>query len=302
MSYPIPMLPATAHDEVLLVCTCYREGAPQWDEVLRFLGSRGGGETILLDDGGVRLRPTQNPGWDFLHAGNFPALAPQGAATPPVVVLVDIPAVYGKDAVMLVDLREIPGRGVRVPADGLGRVLAGLLDGRLRFDDLVRGMDRYGRYLGDGGAPATATPTTVTTVTRTSFPQLPAVESTVLVRTDFADEQGWRALVEALGTDDEDDAWPDAGSYDAPMLRAVVVDDRAFEQLQPGQVPALVPPDEHTTMVALADAATMADPAFPLLVVDLYDTPGQVTRIPLAEAGPMAVNLEISNMDFADFV
>jgi hypothetical protein len=202
--------------------------------------------------------------------------------------------------VLLVDLQDIPGRGVRVEADELGRVLTELLGGSLRFDELVRGMDRFGTYHGDGGAPATPTPTTVV---RASFPQLPASETTLLVRTDFTDDQGWRALMGALGESDENGRLPESeASYDHIDLSAFVVDDRAFEHLQAGQVPALVPPDEHTTMVALADAASMADPAHLLLVVDLYDTPGQAARIPLAEAGSMAVNLEIANMDFADFV
>ncbi|WP_433143583.1 DUF6924 domain-containing protein [Actinomadura nitritigenes] len=66
--------------------------------------------------------------------------------------------------------------------------------------------------------------------------------------------------------------------------------------------PATRAPDVHTTMVALADAEALADPARPLLVADLYDTPGQVARVPLDEAGSMAADLEIANMDFADLV
>src|SRR5262249_25561495 len=135
------------------------------------------------------------------------------------------------------------------------------------------------------------------------YPRLPADKTTLLVRTDFTDDEGWRAFVYALGESDEDGRLPTREElYDEIGLTALIVDDRAFEHLQPGQIPALVPPDEHTTMVALADAATMADPAHPLLVVDLYDTPGQAARIPLAEAGSMAANLEIANLDFADFV
>ncbi|WP_189327689.1 hypothetical protein [Streptomyces flaveus] len=38
-------------------------------------------------------------------------------------------------------------------------------------------------------------------------------------------------------------------------MGALVVDDRAFEGLWPGQVPALVSPKERTILVALADRA-----------------------------------------------
>lgn len=86
-----------------------------------------------------------------------------------------------------------------------------------------------------------------------------------------------------------------------PSLTSLVVDDRAFESLQPGQTPALVPLGTQFTMVALADAVTMADPARPLLVVDLYDTPGHAIRVPLNVVRAMACNLEISNMDFYEY-
>jgi hypothetical protein len=247
----------------------------------------------------VRLRLLEDSRWENLRGGNFPVLVPADSPAP-VIALADIDAVYGGSGVLLVDLREIPGRGARVGGESLGRVLAALLAGSLLFDDLVRGMDRFGIYEGECGEPESPTPTTVI---RTSFPPLPASGATILVRTDFGDPEGWLALLAGLGGLDEenhtqaDDEDPDG----RPNLYALVVEDRAFESLQPGQVPALVPPGEETTMVALADAATMADPARPLHVVDLYGTPGQAIRIPAAEAGSMAVNLEISNLDFGDF-
>ncbi|MHB9856753.1 DUF6924 domain-containing protein [Streptomyces sp. YIM S03343] len=65
---------------------------------------------------------------------------------------------------------------------------------------------------------------------------------------------------------------------------------------------ALVPPEEHTTLVALADARTFAEPGRPPAVVDLYDTPGRQAVLPCREVGSMACNLEIANMDFYEFV
>lgn len=298
MSYP--MLPIPATGEVLLVSTCYKDDRALWDEVLQTLGGHRDGDVLVLADEGVRLRLVENPLWNSLYGGNFPALVPAGSQAP-VVALADIPAAYGGGAVLLVDLREIPGRGVRVPTESLDRVLAGLFAGTLRFDELVEGMDRYGDFQGDGEEPATPTPTDVI---RTSFPPLPAIEATLLVRTDFNDEHGWRNLLDGLGElDHENRTHADFDNLDEGEVgfEALVVDDREFESLQPGQVPALVPPKADVTMVALADAVTLADPDLPLLVVDLYDTPGQAIRIPLAEVGSMAANLEISNMDFSEF-
>jgi hypothetical protein len=124
------------------------------------------------------------------------------------------------------------------------------------------------------------------------------------VRTDFSDPDGWRALLDELGGVDEDNMTEidfDRIKAEEPSLTSLVVDDRAFESLQPGQIPALVPPGTQFTMVALADDVTMADPARPLLVVDLYDTPGHAIRVPLNVVGAMACNLEIANMDFYEY-
>jgi len=296
---PYPKLPAPAPGEALLTCACYEQDTPLWNGVLRALGGRRDGDVLALADGSVRLRLARHPGWGSLHGGNVPALLPESCEAPPVAVLADTAAVYGGHLLLLVDLRDVPGRGVRIPADRLASVLRSVLDGSLRFDRLVRDMDRMGIHGGDGGAPATPTPTAVV---RRTYPQLPAGDGTLLVRTDFADGAGWQSLLDALGERDEDGLFTGEGLTEGPELFADLVEGPEFAHLQPGQVPALVPPATHPVMVVLADAEALADPAHPLLAVDLYDTPGQAARVPLAEIGSMAVNLEIANMDFGDFV
>ncbi|MEU2779075.1 hypothetical protein ABZ646_41065 [Streptomyces sp. NPDC007162] len=179
--------------------------------------------------------------------------------------------------------RHLPGRGVRIQSARLGEILAELLDGALAFDDLVRDMDRYGMYQGDGGRPAFPTPTA--TPPHRFFPPLPSTGAALLVRTCFDDEAGWQALLGELGGTDPD-GWvgadPDLDEIDEEHfpLTALVVDDSAFDGLQPGQVPA----------------------PGPLTVVDLYDSPGRQAVLPCREVGSMACNLEIANMDFYEFV
>jgi hypothetical protein len=315
---PFPMLPLPAPGEVLLVNTCYEaDGIVMWNEVLQTLGGRRDGDAIVLgetdtdtdtDTGTgteITLRLTEHPDWDYLHAGDFPALRPPDFNAS-VIVQADISAVYGGDAPLLVDLREVPGRGVRIPPERLAVILTSLHAGTITFNELIRGMDLCGTYLGDAGAPMNPTPTDVI---RTDYPQLPLCPSgTLLVRTDFDNAEGWTSLLSSLGTLDEDGyPQPDADDTDPSDvdLFACVIDDPTFESLQPGQVPALIPTitkdAQHTTMVALADARTLADPAHHLLVVDLYDTSGQSIRISLSGAGAMAINLEIANMDFHEF-
>ncbi|TDD17054.1 DUF6924 domain-containing protein [Nonomuraea diastatica] len=298
-----PKLPPPAPGDVLLVCTCYEDGTALYGQLLNEIGGHQEGDVLVLGDSGVRLRLAEDSGWDYLHGGNVPALILDGPV-PPVAVLVDIPVVYGGAGPLLVDLAAIPGRGVRVPPDRLGEILAALLAGALAFDDLVRDMDRFGLYQGDGGRPAFPVPAAAP---HRSFPALPSTGSALLVRTSFDDEEAWHALLAELGGADEDgrlgaDLDEDEIDVEEFPLEALVVDDRAFEGLQPGEIPALVPPEEHTTLVALADDRTFAEPGRPLTVVDLYDIPGQPAVLPCRMAGSLACNLEIANMDFHEFI
>lgn len=164
----------------------------------------------------------------------------------------------------------------------LGEILAALLGGALVFEDLMRGMDRCGMYRGAGDWPAFPAPPP-----HRSFPALPSASAALLVRTCFDDQEGWRAPLEELGGADGD-GWVGADSNLDEVdvlhrpLTALVVDGRAFEGLPPGQVPVLVPPKEHTTLVALANARTFAELGRPLTVVDLYDTRGSPPSFPSA--------------------
>lgn len=301
---PFPKLPQPEPGEVLLLCTCYEDGTALWGGLLDDIGGRRENDLVVLGGSEVRVRLVEGPGWDYLHGGNVPALVADGTPVPPVAILADIPVVYGGDGPLLVDLGAIPGRGVRVPSARLGEILAALLGGVLAFDRLVREMDVRGMYQGDGGRPAFPAPTAPT---HRSFPPLPSTAAALLVRTSFDDDEGWRGLLDELGGADEDgwvgaDLDPDEIDVEHYPLKALVVDDPAFEGLLPGQVPALVPPGEHATLVALADAMTFAGSARPLTAVDLYDIPGQPAVLPCRMVGSMACNLEIANMDFRGFV
>jgi hypothetical protein len=300
----LPPLPRPAAGDVLLLATCYEDGAVRWGGLVEAAGGRREGGVVVLGAGGVRLHPAEDSRWDHLPGGGVPALLPEGGPVPPVAVLADIPVVYGGDGPLLVDLVAIPGRGVRVPAARLGGILAQLLGGTLAFDDLVRGMDVCGRYEGDAGRPAAPASTVPSP---RSFPALPAGEEALLVRTSFEDEEGWRALLDELGGADAEgrvgaDLDPEEIDTDRYPLTALVVDDRAFEGLTPAHVPALVPPGGDAPLVVLAGAGTFTEPGRPLTAVDLYDTPGHAAVLPCGMVGSLACNLEIANMDFHEFV
>ncbi|MCF3964599.1 DUF6924 domain-containing protein [Streptomyces fuscigenes] len=299
---PFPQLPPPAPAGALLVCACYEDGTPLWGRLIEELDGRREGDVLDLGATGVRLRLAEDAGWTHVQGGNLPALLPAGE-TAPVAVVADISVVYGGAGPLLVDLAVVPGRCVRVPSDRAAEVLAAVLGGKLGFEDLVADADLYGMYQGDGGRPADPVPAPPS---RRSFPALPAEELSLLVRTSFEDDEGWRALLDELGGVDEDgrlNAEIDFDDVDVDEfpLQALVVDDPAFEGLLPGEVPALVPPGE-TTLVALAGARTFSAPGRPLAAVDLHDVPGNAAVLPGRMVGSMVCNLDLANMDFTDFV
>ncbi|MFG2781360.1 DUF6924 domain-containing protein [Streptomyces prunicolor] len=307
----LPGIPQLAPGEIPWVCAYYEDGEARWDRQLDAFRDWRDSDVVDLALDGVRLRTVENPEWSRLRAGNMPALLPVGGSVPPVAVMADVAAAYGGGP-LLVDLKGIPGRGVRVLGDWLGGIVAALLGGGLDFDDLVRGMDRHGMYQGDGGKPTFPTPTASA---YRSFPALPPCEEALLVRAAFDDDEGWRALLDEFGGVDaqgriDAGAQTNSDNMDAFPLQARAVDDQRYEGLCPGQVPALVPPAnpsagegvEGSSLVLLADARTFAEPGGPLTVVDLFETPGMSTVVPRRKVAEMVGNLEIRNLDFGDFV
>ncbi|WP_448318035.1 DUF6924 domain-containing protein [Streptomyces sp. CO7] len=114
--------------------------------------------------------------------------------------------------------------------------------------------------------------------------------STVL-RTDFADDAAWAAVRAAI---DAADGQGHATYVSDPRFTDVSVPDLVDEESAAGE-------DDRLTYVFLADAATLTDPSFPLLAVDLHDEPGRTFRVPARWYPEVSANLSIANADFADF-
>jgi hypothetical protein len=120
---------------------------------------------------------------------------------------------------------------------------------------------------------------------------LPHTEDTPVLRTDFAAPDAWDAVRVAVEAPKEHG------------FRAYVtfVDDPAYRGLTPKQVVELEDEDFAHAIVVLADAAALASPEMPLLVVDLVDEPGQTLRVVAQELYSIENNLSIANMDFSEF-
>lgn len=131
---------------------------------------------------------------------------------------------------------------------------------------------------------------------------LPVLEQDVdlLVRTDFADDAAWSALVAQVRHPKGADVIDDYGDY----LR--FVDDPAFAGATPEQVMAQIRPREDeagpvSDVVLIADAVTLSAPGNRLLAVPLADDIGLTFPVDPEQAGTMMVNLAISNQGIEDW-
>ncbi|MEU9718136.1 hypothetical protein [Streptomyces sp. NPDC047976] len=116
--------------------------------------------------------------------------------------------------------------------------------------------------------------------------------TSLVVRTDFDDEGVWdavRAALDAAGGDDSNATYVSDPRFAGVEVRALLAEEAAADE------------DELVVHMFLADSTTMADPAHPLLAVDLWEEPGRTFRVPARWFPDVSANLVISNMDFADF-
>jgi hypothetical protein len=123
-----------------------------------------------------------------------------------------------------------------------------------------------------------------------ALPQPDDLTSLVL-RTDFADDAAWDALRAAA---DALDCGPHATWVSDPRFAEVGIPELMHEDNAADE-------DEQLTYVFLADATALAGSEHRLLALDLYDEPGRTVRVPLARFPDISANLAIANLDFADY-
>ena len=118
---------------------------------------------------------------------------------------------------------------------------------------------------------------------------LDADAGSLLIRTDFSDDEAWaRLLVDA------------ALPYSADGFTAsfVAVSDRAYEGLHAEDLARL---DGDAFFVYAADRLSMHGPERTLLVVDRLHDRGRWFRVTLEQAWAVENNLSLFNMDFFEF-
>jgi hypothetical protein len=118
---------------------------------------------------------------------------------------------------------------------------------------------------------------------------LPRTKNSPLLRTDFADESAWQALVAAVGK-----PVGDFRAYVTP------VSDPAFDGTNIERLIELGS-DAGLHFILVADRLALTSPEYPVLVVDVAREPGRTFRVVPSAAWSVENNLSLANMDFEEF-
>lgn len=114
-----------------------------------------------------------------------------------------------------------------------------------------------------------------------SLPQ-PRVDTSLVLRTDFTDDQAWEALKAAISAENEHDeaSFVSDPAYDGATVRALIETDVAAAD------------DEKVCHVFVADAVAMTGGEHALLVVDLFSPPYEAVRVAPSGFAEVSANLE----------
>jgi hypothetical protein len=121
---------------------------------------------------------------------------------------------------------------------------------------------------------------------------IPDTENALVLRTDFSDQAAWQKICQRIRK-----------PVGLLGFRANIefLDDPAYNGISVEQLLAKIPKDYNHSFIILADSKTMQAPDHPLLVVELYDQPGQNFRTIPRAVQAIENNLSLGNMDFEDF-
>lgn len=123
----------------------------------------------------------------------------------------------------------------------------------------------------------------------------PADMFTLLLRTDYSDDDAWRAAL-AAATEPHD-----VGDFDRMGASVYPVESPELDGLTPRDLVEL-PRDGYLSCLAVADAQSMKD--LTILLADLNphnEQVGRTFRVVPEQIEPILVNLSIANMNFFEF-
>jgi hypothetical protein len=127
-------------------------------------------------------------------------------------------------------------------------------------------------------------------ITTSHAMNIPTTENALLIRTDFSNDHEWGRLTTIVRE-----------PADPFMFNMEIVDDRANSSATVDQLMGALPEDYPHSFMVVADTASMSQPDYPLLVVDLLEERGRQFRTVAAQLASIDNNLSIANMGFEEF-
>jgi hypothetical protein len=117
---------------------------------------------------------------------------------------------------------------------------------------------------------------------------LPQADETLLIRTDFSDQEGWEALWTAVTTPNADDF----------LANVHLVDDPAYSDATVEQLAALAP---VPSLIIVADKIAITSPEQPLLTIYQGEEGSGQLRVIAQELWSIENNISLANMDWEEF-
>ncbi len=120
--------------------------------------------------------------------------------------------------------------------------------------------------------------------------QIPETENSLVLRTDFSNDEMWESVCEAIEKPDGID-------------RAYVefLSDTEYKNVNVEQIRSLIGEESDHTYLFIIDNTTLSNPDFPILCIDLFKEPGRSFRVIPSAMISVENNLSIANMDFEEF-
>jgi hypothetical protein len=119
---------------------------------------------------------------------------------------------------------------------------------------------------------------------------IPETDETLVLRSDFSDDSAWEAICSAV-------------QEPVGIFRANVdiLSDPNYEGITTEQILDFIPTNYEHSIIFIVDSVAISNPENPILVVDLYDDPGQSFRVIPSEIWGIENNLSLANVDFSEF-
>lgn len=121
---------------------------------------------------------------------------------------------------------------------------------------------------------------------------LPNSKYPLVLRTDYSDPAAWRKIVSIIRK---------PVSVFKFLANVDFLDDSNYEDLDKSQLLDMLARNYKHSFIFVVDRSTVASPEYPILVVDLYESPGREFRAIPSEIQGIENNLSIANMDFDEF-